>query len=421
MSMKEKWEQLPAERRRVLTTLLFGSLVLLFAYAIVKGPGKVEVEKKEQGVESNMLTGAPAKELGYDGLVNRQIDTEKQVKKLTNMLDMFASKLKDTEKQAELKIGQLTAELEEYQSQSQSEIEEALEQQSAALSDIQKEALRMGRNLSAKVSANSARQRIIPKDQVVALFDHELDSSTSRKKDDAYQTEGKVYGEEAPSEIDAEEEAKEQSVFLPAGSIIRGLMLNGVDAPTSGKTKQDPMPVLVRVKHEAFLPNRFKMDVKECHAILGAFGDLSTERAFMRGEVFTCIREDGGIIEVSLDTYAVGEDGKVGVRGRLVSRSGSLIAKAMTAGFLSQLSETFRPTAVNTLNTSPNSDTLFQAPNIGEATNAAAFAGSADAMERLADYFIDMAEEIFPVIEVDVGRKIELVVKKGTWLRIKEL
>ena len=47
--------------------------------------------------------------------------------------------------------------------------------------------------------------------------------------------------------------------------------------------------------------------------------DLASERAYLRTEPITCIREDGGAIEVPLDAYAVGEDGKVGVRGRLVN------------------------------------------------------------------------------------------------------
>jgi len=417
MKIKEFWNELPAERRRVLTTIGFGSVILLFAYAIVKGPGDTTTVKRDQGIESNMLTGAPARELGYDGLVNRQVDTEKKVKELSTLLDKFASKLKKTEDEAEEHISRLTIELEEYQQQTKDDIQGALDSQSEALSDMEKQARLLGQNLSKKL--NSQRQRVIPKDEIVALFDHELSESRSDQKD-AYKTEGMVYGEAEEVEVDEEEVVKEESVFLPAGSIIQGVMLNGVDAPTSGKAKQDPMPVLVRIKHEAFLPNRFKMDVRECHTILGSYGDLSTERAFMRGEVFTCVREDGGIIEVSLDTYAVGEDGKVGVRGRLVSRSGSLIAKSMAAGFLSQLSQVFQPTAVSSINTSPDSDALFQAPDVGQATNSAAFAGSADAMERLADYFIDMAEEIFPVIEVDVGRKVDLIVKKGTWLRIKE-
>ncbi len=108
-------------------------------------------------------------------------------------------------------------------------------------------------------------------------------------------------------------------LFIPAGSILTGVLLNGLDAPTGQGARQQPPPALVRIKHDALLPNRFRADVKECFVIVGGFGDLGSERAYLRAETLTCVRTDGGVIEVPLDAYAVGEDGKVGIRGRLVS------------------------------------------------------------------------------------------------------
>jgi conjugal transfer pilus assembly protein TraB len=44
--------------------------------------------------------------------------------------------------------------------------------------------------------------------------------------------------------------------------------------------------------------------------------------------------------------------------------------------------------------------------------------GAGDALDRLADFFMDMAEEMFPVIEIDAGRSIEFVLNRGATLRI---
>jgi conjugal transfer pilus assembly protein TraB len=44
--------------------------------------------------------------------------------------------------------------------------------------------------------------------------------------------------------------------------------------------------------------------------------------------------------------------------------------------------------------------------------------GAGDALERLADFFMDMAEEMFPVIEIDAGRSVELVLNRGATLRL---
>ena len=120
------------------------------------------------------------------------------------------------------------------------------------------------------------------------------------------------------------------------------MLLNGLDAPTGQGARQQPTPALVRIKHDALLPNRFRADVKECFVIVGGFGDLGSERAYLRAETLTCVRIDGGVIEVPLDAYAVGEDGKVGIRGRLVSKQGALLAKALQAGFLIAFSKSMR-------------------------------------------------------------------------------
>jgi hypothetical protein len=40
-------------------------------------------------------------------------------------------------------------------------------------------------------------------------------------------------------------------------------------------------------------------------------------------------------------------------------------------------------------------------------------------MDRLADYYMEMAEQTFPVLEVDAGRAVELIVNKGVSLRLQ--
>jgi hypothetical protein len=122
--------------------------------------------------------------------------------------------------------------------------------------------------------------------------------------------------------------------YLPAGSILSGTLVTGLDVPTANQARKDPFPALLRVKHEAILPNRYRMDIRECFIVSSGYGDLSSERAYMRAESLSCVRKDGGVIDASLDAYVVGEDGKAGVRGRLVSKNGQLLANALLSGFI---------------------------------------------------------------------------------------
>jgi conjugal transfer pilus assembly protein TraB len=60
----------------------------------------------------------------------------------------------------------------------------------------------------------------------------------------------------------------------------------------------------------------------------------------------------------------------------------------------------------------------FQQAFSGQAVQAGAVKGVGSALDRLANYFLDMAEEMFPVIEVDAGRGIEFVLNRGATLRL---
>lgn len=209
-----------------------------------------------------------------------------------------------------------------------------------------------------------------------------------------------------------------EPVMIPAGSILRGVLLSGLDAPTGVQARRDPYPALVRLKHEAILPNRFRSDVRECFILIAGYGELSSERALLRSETLTCVRRDGGVIEVPLDGYAVGEDGKVGLRGRLVSKQGQVIARAMQVAFLEGVAQVFNTSQVSVISTRSDGTVQYQDLLSGDSLQAAAATGTGKTLERLAQYYLDMAEEIFPVIEIDAGRPVELIVNRGLSLSL---
>ncbi|MEZ5936104.1 MAG: hypothetical protein R3F54_30215 [Alphaproteobacteria bacterium] len=118
---------------------------------------------------------------------------------------------------------------------------------------------------------------------------------------------------------------------LPATSILTGTLITGLDAPTGAQAQGEPLPVLLRLKKEAILPNRYRADVRECFALLEAPAAIcSSERAHMRGETMSASHD--GTILAAAQGRAVGEDGKK-ARGRLVRREGHL-HRARSAGRL---------------------------------------------------------------------------------------
>jgi conjugal transfer pilus assembly protein TraB len=195
--------------------------------------------------------------------------------------------------------------------------------------------------------------------------------------------------------------------------MFEGVLLNGMDAPTSAVTQKNPVPALIRVKTDAVLPNGFRHDVRECFVIVSGFGVLSTERAQLRTESFSCIKNDGSSIDQKIDGYVVGEDGRVGMRGRLISKQGQLIAQSLISGMLQGIGTLMQPVAVPQLNTSPGTQAQFQTPNPGALASAGIGGGISATAKNVSAFYLSMAKEIFPIIEVDAGRKVTIVILKG--------
>jgi len=213
---------------------------------------------------------------------------------------------------------------------------------------------------------------------------------------------------------------EELSVTLPSGSILSGVLVTGMDAPTGKQAQRDPFPTLIRIKSEAILPNRFRADFRECHLIAGGWGDLSSERAYFRAERLSCVRNDGSVLESSLEAYATGEDGKAGIRGRLVSKQGQIIARSLAAGFLQGVAGAFNVQKVPTINVTRAGDDsnrtvtpVYEQAMDPNALQSAGFSGAGSALERIADFYLEMAESIFPVIEIDAMRDVDFIVNKG--------
>jgi len=207
--------------------------------------------------------------------------------------------------------------------------------------------------------------------------------------------------------------ARDTRRFLPSGAFTRAVLLGGLDAPTGGQAQRNPQPVLLRLADNAILPNQFRARVKECFVVGAGYGDVSSERAYIRTESLSCVTRDGTAIDVPVKGYVAGEDGKAGMRGRLVSKQGQILANALLAGVASGIGHAFQQSST-TLSVSPLGTTSTVDP--GKQLEAGLGTGVGKALDRLAQYYISLAEKVFPVIEVDAGRSVDVVLTQGVAL-----
>ncbi len=198
--------------------------------------------------------------------------------------------------------------------------------------------------------------------------------------------------------------------YLPAGSFMSGVLLNGLDAPTGGQAQNNPQPILLQITDHAVLPNRMRAEMRGCFATAFAHGDLSSERGLARVDRLTCISEEGAAIDVPVRGYLVGPDGKVGIGGKVVSKAGRLLANAAAAGVLSGLAavaESYSVTnSVSALGT-------VQTIDSDKIPQYAAASGLQSAADKLASYFLKMADQMVPVVEVPAGVKVDIVLQRG--------
>jgi conjugal transfer pilus assembly protein TraB len=202
--------------------------------------------------------------------------------------------------------------------------------------------------------------------------------------------------------------------YLPSGTFIEGRLLSGIDAPTGGQAQNNPMPLLIQLTSHAFLPSSMRSEVKGCFVIGTAFGDISSERANGRTESLSCIKEDGTAIDIPIKGYIAGEDGKAGLRGRLVSKQGQILANALTAGLISGIGQAL--SFSSTTQTTSALGNVVSTPNPGDEAKAGFGTGFGKAMDKLAAYYITLADKVFPIIEVDADRKVTIVLTKGTFI-----
>lgn len=206
------------------------------------------------------------------------------------------------------------------------------------------------------------------------------------------------------------------SNFLPV-SFTPAVLLGGALAPTGGQAQSNPVPMLFRLTDLAMLPNGFRSQVKDCLATGEGHGDYSAERAYVRMLLLSCVTHDGRVLEVPIRGSAFDQDGMNGLAGRLITKQGAILGNALVAGFASgigagiaQATTTTSTTALGAVTTNPTDAASILKQGLGT--------GIGRAMDRLAQYYISLAERTFPVIEVQPGRYVDIVINQGTALDV---
>jgi conjugal transfer pilus assembly protein TraB len=216
-------------------------------------------------------------------------------------------------------------------------------------------------------------------------------------------------------------EAKNVLFEIPAGTVVKAVLVSGADCSVAVQKPTGPNMILLRPLDNGRLPRNVRVPLKGSIIIGNAIGDLSSERVYVRAERLTLVERSGSFVETEVSAYVSGEDGREGLRGVVVDRSGQIITRAAFAAFLQGIGQTVEATLNNQVIEKLAETTKDQTILNVDLLRSSALQGGSTALNKLADYYIKRAEQLQPAIQIAAGRVVDVVFTKTVKIGEKDL
>jgi len=209
---------------------------------------------------------------------------------------------------------------------------------------------------------------------------------------------------------------KTRTIYLPPG-FMKARLLTGIDALASRDATSNPEPLIARVQAPAVLPNDVKANLSGCFVIGNATGSLAKERVEVQLVSLSCVDfDERSVVDQPIKGFFVDTDGKKGLSGRVVTRAGAALARSFIAGTISGMSQsvenTFGDTSVSALGTVRSLDA-------GDAAKTGIAGGLSKSSNKLTDFYLDLARQAGPIVEVGAAKDVVVVIQEGVALEIK--
>jgi conjugal transfer pilus assembly protein TraB len=219
-------------------------------------------------------------------------------------------------------------------------------------------------------------------------------------------------GDKGPTSV----KKKTRTFYLPPG-FMKARLLTGIDALASRDATSNPEPLIARVQAPAVLPNDVKANLSGCFVIGNATGSLAKERVEVQLVSLSCVDfDERSVVDQPIKGFFVDTDGKKGLSGRVVTRAGAALARSFIAGTISGMSQsvenTFGDTSISALGTVRSLDA-------GDAAKSGIAGGLSKSSDKLTDFYLDLARQAGPIVEVGAAKDVVVVIQEGVALEIK--
>lgn len=209
------------------------------------------------------------------------------------------------------------------------------------------------------------------------------------------------------SKVDAAKKPRPDSFYVPSGTFSNAIILEGADVNASVSGEEHLKPMQFKLTGMAHLPNNKRLGkLDNCFVTAGAFGDVSSERAEVRVKSLSCVVGDKHI-DMEVKGHAVFY-GKAGIKGVPVMRNGKILGLAFGAGALSGIGQSVQQVGQTVAGVGATSTISG-----GDVARAGLGGGASTAATKLADYYIQRAEQYHPIIPIGAANRVEIVFTEG--------
>ena len=209
---------------------------------------------------------------------------------------------------------------------------------------------------------------------------------------------------------------KSRTIYLPPG-FMKARLLTGIDALASRDATSNPEPIIARVQAPAVLPNEVKANLAGCFVVGNATGSLAKERVEVQLVSLSCVDfDEHSIVDQPVKGFFVDTDGKKGLSGKVVTRAGATLARAFIAGTISGISQSVESTFGNTSTSALGTVRTLDA---GDAAKTGIAGGLSKSSDKLTDFYLDLARQAGPIVEVGAAKDVVVVIQEGATLEIK--
>lgn len=209
------------------------------------------------------------------------------------------------------------------------------------------------------------------------------------------------------TKVDQRKKKATDSFYVPTGTFSNAIVVEGADASASVRGSENLVPMQFKLTGLAHMPGNQRLDkLANCFVTAAVYGDISSERALPQLQRLSCII-NGKHIDQEVKGH-VAFYGKNGIKGVPVMRNGKILGLAFGAGALSGLGQSVSQVGQTVAGVGATTSISG-----GDVARSSIGGGVSTAANKLADYYIERAEQYHPIIPIGAGNRVEVVFIEG--------